>query len=243
MAQAGGSEAAAIQVLKRAVELDQAKKFSEALTCYEQGIRLLLAVAKEIDDESKSSHYKKRAQDYLDRAEELKKAVTKAKTLGKTHKQIQIKAGATGYSYETIFGPLLDATLTTVVVEDAYIRAIHQIYNFLHLCELLVLKAPKMRKIILKTSYDPQNSKLQLERLEEIKRSLEKHNVELIFEFSDTLHDREIRLDSGWIVKIGRGLDYFRKADGTFSIGYGNYDLRECHETTIDIFHQQVVSS
>ena len=42
----GSSESAAIQVLTRAVQLDSEKKFSEALTCYEQGIRLLLQATK-----------------------------------------------------------------------------------------------------------------------------------------------------------------------------------------------------
>ena len=26
------------------------------------------------------------------------------------------------------------------------------------------------------------------------------------------LHDREIRLDNGWIIKIGRGLDFYPEA-------------------------------
>lgn len=41
----GASEAAAVQVLTRAVQLD-AEKYGEALACYEQGIRLLLQAAK-----------------------------------------------------------------------------------------------------------------------------------------------------------------------------------------------------
>lgn len=41
-----GPETAAVQVLTRAVQLDKEKKFSEALACYEQGIRLLLQAAR-----------------------------------------------------------------------------------------------------------------------------------------------------------------------------------------------------
>ena len=44
------------------------------------------------------------------------------------------------------------------------------------------------------------------------------------------------RLDSGWVIKIGRGLDYFQKADGKFSIGWSDFNFRKCHETTVDIF-------
>lgn len=79
------------------------------------------------------------------------------------------------------------------------------------------------------------------------------------------------RFNNGWIIKIGRGLDYFKRpkvrldtslinplfnthrvestcgvlivrnvrsaSQGRFSIGYCDYDLRQCHETTVDIFH------
>lgn len=48
-------------------------------------------------------------------------------------------------------------------------------------------------------------------------------------------------LSNGWIIKIGRGLDYFKKAAGRFSLGIFDYNLRQCHETTIDVFHQNNV--
>ncbi|XP_063591777.1 MIT domain-containing protein 1-like [Penaeus indicus] len=236
-----GSEAAAIQVLTRAVQLDGEKKFAEALACYEQGIRLLLQAAKEVKDETKRSHFKKKTEEYLARAEVMKEAVNKQKEIGRTHRQIQIENGDTGYSYETIFSPLIDKTLSNVVVVDAYIRSTHQIYNFLHFCELFVHKAECLKSITLQTTQDPTDPRVQNERLDEIIRSLRKHNVNLTINFSETLHDREIRFDSGWIIKIGRGLDYFKKADGRFSIGWSDYHFRECHQTTIDIFHQQTV--
>ncbi|XP_042233438.1 MIT domain-containing protein 1-like isoform X2 [Homarus americanus] len=237
----GGPEAAAVQVLTRAVQLDNEKKFAEALACYEQGIRLLLQAEKEVNDEGKRSHFRKKTKEYLSRAEAMKEAAAKQRTMGRTHKQIQVEAGATGYSYETIFGPLLDKTLSSVVVEDAYIRSTHQIYNFLHFCELLVLKAECLRSITLRTTRDPSGHGIQHERLSEIQQSLEKHSIKFTFIFSDTIHDREIRFDNGWIIKIGRGLDYFRKADGRFSLGWTEYHFRQCHQTTIDIFHQQSV--
>lgn len=234
-----GPEVAAVQVLTRAVQLDNEKKFSEALACYEQGIRLLLQAAKEVKDESKRAHFRKKTEEYLSRAEAMKEAANKQRTMGQTHKQIQVEAGATGYSYETIFGPLIDKTLSSVTVEDAYIRSNHQIYNFLQFCELLVHKAECLQSITLKTTRDPAEHRTQNERLEEIRESLRKHNIKLTVEYIDTIHDREIRFDSGWIIKIGRGLDYFRKADGRFTLGWFDYHFRQCHQTTIDIFHQQ----
>ncbi|KAK8730873.1 hypothetical protein OTU49_007670 [Cherax quadricarinatus] len=197
-----GHEAAAVQVLTRAVQLDNEKKFSEALACYEQGIRLLLQAAKEVQDESKRSHFRKKTEEYLSRAEAMKEAAAKQRTLARTHTQI---------------------------------------YNFLQFCELLVHKAECLKLIVLQTTRDPGDHRTQHSRLEEIQHSLKKHNVTLTIEYSDTIHDREIRFDNGWIIKIGRGLDYFRKAEGRFSLGWSDYHFRECHQTTVDIFHQTSV--
>lgn len=44
----------------------------------------------------------------------------------------------------------------------------------------------------------------QESRLEEIKESLAKRNIEFKIEYSASLHDREIKLSNGWIIKIGR---------------------------------------
>uniref|UniRef100_UPI00358E86B0 MIT domain-containing protein 1-like n=1 Tax=Myxine glutinosa TaxID=7769 RepID=UPI00358E86B0 len=83
------------------------------------------------------------------------------------------------------------------------------------------------------------NRNEQSNSLEELRKSLHNYGVILNIKYSDTLHEREIRFNNGWIIKIGRGLDYFKKHQGRFSIGYWDYDLRQCHETTVDIFHRQ----
>ncbi len=56
---------------------------------------------------------------------------------------------------------------------------------------------------------------------------------------SDSLHDREIEFNNGWVIKIGRGLDYFKAPSAKFSIGFWDFDLRECHQTTIDIYRKK----
>lgn len=43
---ATGVEASAIQVLKRAVELDTSRRFDEAVVCYQEGLQLLIQVLK-----------------------------------------------------------------------------------------------------------------------------------------------------------------------------------------------------
>ena len=50
------------------------------------------------------------------------------------------------------------------------------------------------------------------------------------------------RLDNGWLIKIGRGLDIFRAPPkGRFTLGYFDLDLRPCLETTVDIFHKNAL--
>ncbi|XP_052049006.1 MIT domain-containing protein 1 isoform X3 [Apodemus sylvaticus] len=159
---------------------------------------------------------------------------------GKYHKQIKIEENATGFSYESLFREYLHETVTEVWVEDPYIRQPHQLYNFLRFCEMLIKKPCKVRTIHLLTSRNEDSGNTQQSSgLEEIKQSLRSHRVVLEISYSSSIHDREIRFNNGWMIKIGRGLDYFKKPQGRFSLGCCDLDLRPCHETTVDIFHNK----
>nr|XP_006001431.1 PREDICTED: MIT domain-containing protein 1 [Latimeria chalumnae] len=173
----------------------------------------------------------------MDRAEQLKGYLKQEKEAGKYHEEIKIEENATGFSYEKLFKPYLNETVTEVWVEDPYIRQVHQLYNFLRFCEMLAKKPCKVKKIHLLTSLNEDGGDQQRSSLEEIKQSLKKYGITLDVTDSPTIHDREIRFNNGWMIKIGRGLDYFKKPQGRFSIGYCDFDLRQCHETTVDIFH------
>ncbi|XP_045406169.1 MIT domain-containing protein 1 isoform X2 [Lemur catta] len=159
---------------------------------------------------------------------------------GKYHKQIKIEENATGFSYESLFQEYLNETVTEVWIEDPYIRNTHQLYNFLRFCEMLIKRPCKVKTIHLLTCLDKGSKKeYQISSLEEIKESLSNHGVLLELEYSSSIHDREIRFNNGWMIKIGRGLDYFKKPQGNFYLGYCDFDLRPCHETTVDIFHNK----
>lgn len=143
--------------------------------------------------------------------------------------------GDTGYSYESILGPYLQGA-KAVVIEDPYIRLQHQIQNFVRFCETL-LKAGTVKKISLITGYDDNTQLADIaEKLEELKQSLLELDVELEVKLNPNIHDREIRLDSGWIIKIGRGLDFYQKPGGWFEVGVNDLSLRKCLETKVDIF-------
>lgn len=146
-----------------------------------------------------------------------------------------IHYGDTGHSYESIVLPYLKGA-KTVEIEDPYIRATHQVANFVRFCEA-VLKAPTVKAIRLVTSYDPDTNVKELaERLEELKQSLLEMDIALEVKVNENLHDREIRADNGWTVKIGRGLDFYQKPDSWFGVGAHDLSLRRCLETKVDIF-------
>ncbi|EKA3900135.1 TIGR02688 family protein [Vibrio cholerae] len=146
-----------------------------------------------------------------------------------------IHYGATGYSYESIIGPYLEGA-KSIEIEDPYIRMTHQIQNFVRFCEA-VIKAPNIKRIRLITSYDDDTDLKEMsERLNELKQSLIELDIELELKVNEHMHDREIRIDNGWTVKIGRGLDFFQKPDSWFSVGTNDLSLRKCLETKVDIF-------
>ncbi|XP_053444344.1 MIT domain-containing protein 1 [Nycticebus coucang] len=230
----------AVTMLQRAVKLDSEYKYPQALVCYQEGIDLLLQVMKGTKDGTKKSNLRDKISSYMERAENIKKYLAQEKEDGKYHKQIKIEENATGFSYESLFQEYLNETVTEVWIDDPYIRQIHQLHNFLRFCEILIKRSSKVKIIHLLTSLDKGNGKeQQIRGLEEIKESLKNHEVLLEIEYSPSIHDREIRFDNGWIIKIGRGLDYFKRTQGRFSLGYFDFDLRPCHETTVDIFHNR----
>lgn len=63
-------------------------------------------------------------------------------------------------------------------------------------------------------------------------------NVDFAIEqlVASTLHDRDIRLDNGWVIKIGRGLDFYQKPASWHEIGVHDLALRRCLETKVDVF-------
>jgi len=148
-----------------------------------------------------------------------------------------IHYGSTGYSYESIISPYL-AGAKSVVIEDPYIRMNHQIHNFVRFCEA-VIKNSTIKKISLCTSCDDYTDEnTLLNSFDEIKQSLLEMDIALDIKIQENLHDREIRIDNGWIIKIGRGLDFYQKPDSWFHIGANDQSLRKCLETKVDIFKQ-----
>lgn len=143
--------------------------------------------------------------------------------------------GDTGHSYETIMGVYLRGA-KEVTIEDPYVRMPHQIQNFVRFCETC-LKSGSIRTINLVSSYDDRTQLADIsEKLEDLKQSLVEADVVLNVSLNPNLHDREIRIDNGWHIKIGRGLDFYQKPGSWFEVGANDLTLRKCLETKVDIF-------
>lgn len=145
--------------------------------------------------------------------------------------------GDTGHSYDSIFGPYLQGA-KTITIEEPYIRVSHQIQNFVRFCETAV-KADTVKRIELIASYDNETPIAEIQdKLNDLKQSLLEVDIVLDIQLNENLHDREIRLDNGWIIKIGRGLDFYQKPDSWFGIGVNDMSLRKCLETKVDIYRE-----
>jgi ATP-dependent Lon protease len=150
--------------------------------------------------------------------------------------------GDTGHSYESIMGPYLRGA-KEVTIEDPYIRLPHQIQNFVRFCETC-LKSGTIKAINLITGYDDKAQLAEIsEKLDDLKQSLLESDVVLDVKLNPNMHDREIRLDDGWVIKIGRGLDFYQRPGSWFEVGANDLSLRKCLETKVDIFRIEPVSS
>ena len=157
-------------------------------------------------------------------------------------KHLKVHYGDIGYSYEDVFKDYLIGA-KEVTIQDPYIRQKHQISNFLKLAELLV-KIGDCKTIHLVTSSDD----LEQERennyaFEQIADSLFENEVEFTFEFSNTIHDRQIETSNGWRIVMGRGLDYFQSLAGNYmQVGANDQSLRSCLETSFDFIKNKNLS-
>jgi ATP-dependent Lon protease len=153
-----------------------------------------------------------------------------------TERHYTIQYGDVGHTYDGIFGPYLSGA-KTVAIEDPFIRQPHQIANFVRFCETVLKFAPTVRRLDLIAGYDEKTDLATVrEKLEELKQSLLEADVALDIELKDKIHDREVRMDNGWIIKIGRGLDFYQRPESWFAVGANDLSLRKCLETKVDIF-------
>lgn len=150
----------------------------------------------------------------------------------------EIPEGATGYTYERIFRPYIDGA-RTIRVEDAYIRLPYQFENFLRFCALAI-RLGSVQSIELITGIHEEGISDDIDsRLETLKRDLQNREITFVWRREPHLHDREVRFDNGWVVRIGLGLDIYQKPESWISVSAADFSLRPCKRTKVDVFRHK----
>lgn len=208
----------------------------ESLKLYEEGIAELLKTCKAESDPEKKKHYQKKLSEYMEQAEKLKKSVQSWGSRGEIRDRIHVTEGATNFGYDRIFGKYLNEDVGEILLEEPYLKDFYQLGNLVMFCELAVTNCPNLKCIKVTTNKDQTAGSEQSKHISSITESLSKHNVVLYMDYTNNLHDRQVLLSNGFVIKIGRGLNYFKPLSSKLSLGAYNFNFRECRETNVDIF-------
>ena len=115
--------------------------------------------------------------------------------------------------------------------------------NFIQLCELCV-QLGTIKKISLTTGIDHDSQKSEIEpKFKSLAESLADAGIEFLWRFDEKIHDRELRTDTGWSIRIGRGLDIYQRTDTWIQIGATNLNVRPCMETKVSIIKRPAAES
>jgi ATP-dependent Lon protease len=149
-----------------------------------------------------------------------------------TAKTIHIREGEIGYSYQKLFEPYLKGARKIYVV-DPYVRLEYQIRNFIAFAGIIDTSAGPVELKLTTSAEDAYQEKIQEQKFKEISASLAQHGIIFTFEFDPAIHDRSIRMDNGWCIYPGRGLDIYQKPDSKYELSEIDQTKRKCRETDI----------
>jgi ATP-dependent Lon protease len=160
-----------------------------------------------------------------------------SKSLEGFHKQI--RDNQTNVSYKVLFGEYLKGA-TEFQIRDPYIRLPYQFRNFIELCRLIAeQKSPDDTiHIHLTTNNNEDYIENAREAFSELIESLSTLDIDLTYEFSDTLHDRSIVMNNGWKIILGRGLDFWQKTNGKYDLAEIYQEKRLCKEFEVTVIKQ-----
>ena len=150
-------------------------------------------------------------------------------------KQIDVRLNQKGVSWKTLFGDYL-SNAHKIVVTDPFVRLPHQINNLLELIQTIldVSKNPEEISIELHTQAESDEQAATLiDYFQDIQEDLAPRGIDFTY-FFDANHDRSIKLDNGWIINLGRGLDIYEKYN-RWSLCSTRPEFRSCKEFSVSI--------
>ena len=158
----------------------------------------------------------------------------------------EYQEGQRGFSLRDELLPYLKGAQKVKVI-DPYIRTFFQARYFMEFLSILVESSWPGNKVDIEliTSQDEVDATKQIERFEQMQRSVARYGVHFIWSFNNSIHDRTITVDDRWKILFGRGLDMYTKwTDQDVAFSVENYlpQLRPCRSfnlTFIDLKKQK----
>jgi len=145
---------------------------------------------------------------------------------------LDIKEGETGISYRRLFEPYLKG-VTEITLVDPYIRLDYQIHNLMSFIEMLDGSDAELT-LQLVTAAGSHEEEVELsEKLDQVQIGATAKKIAFSYTFDSSKHDRFIQTDTGWRIMLGRGLDFFHRAEGRYSLSFIDQTQRKCKETSI----------
>ena len=123
-----------------------------------------------------------------------------------------------------------------VVITDPFVRLPHQISNLMDLIHTIKDRSVHSEELVIELhtqASDDEQAATVIDTFLDIKEDLEPRGIEFNY-FFDAVHDRSIKLDNGWTINLGRGLDIYDKYN-RWSLAATRPEYRSCKEFTATI--------
>lgn len=148
-----------------------------------------------------------------------------------------LRDGESGWPLSRIFDHKIFVGVQLIYVVEPYLIKAHQLRNLQEFL-LLVVENSKPKQLSILTLPFPSDRKDYNDRFfNELGKSLfQDYGVLMEVEFCNDIHDRYVFFDSGYVAKLGRGLDIYKPSTGLAS---HRPELRKVRGCEIAIFSRQ----
>jgi hypothetical protein len=146
-----------------------------------------------------------------------------------------LKDGETGWPFSRIFDSKIFAASERIRIVEPYLFKHHQLRNLKELL-LQVVETSKPKAVEVLTLYPPvERFEFNKNFFDDLSRDLfQDHGIALGVSYSESLHDRYIFSDIGYVVKLGRGLDIYKPSTGLASHRQESRKVRACDITILE---------
>jgi signal recognition particle receptor subunit beta len=146
-----------------------------------------------------------------------------------------LKDGEAGWPFSKIFDSKIFSGAQRIRIVDPYLFKHHQLRNFKEVL-LQVVETSKPKAVELFTLKPPlESAESNNSFFDSLAREVFKdHGISLDVSYSESLHDRYIFSDAGYVAKLGRGLDIYKPSTGLASHRQESRKVRACDITILE---------